>query len=127
MAGFDFEAFKEKLKAEITEQTRTIMREIMAEFRKKEKQEPPPPLLHSFDLDTETSRKQPIEDDQETLLAEPITRQRLDVPKEVEKPDWTKDLVKTMAQMQIQIKKKGMEAPLDYADLDLYKGNDPLP
>ena len=30
--------------------------------------------------------------------------------------------------MQIQIKKKGMEAPLDYTDLDLYKGNDhPLP
>ena len=31
-----------------------------------------------------------------------------------------------MAQMQIQMKEKGMEAPLDYIDLDLYKGNDPL-
>ena len=35
--------------------------------------------------------------------------------------------MKTMAQMQIQMKKKGMEAPLDYIDLDLHKGHDPLP
>ena len=68
-----------------------------------------------------------MEDDQETLLAEPITRQSLDIPKEVEKPDWAKDLMKTIAEMQIQMKKKGMEAPLDYTDLDLHKGNDPLP
>ena len=68
-----------------------------------------------------------MEGDQETLLAEPITRQRLDIPKEIEKPDWAKDLMKTMKQMQIQMKKKGIEAPLDYTDLDLYKGNDPLP
>ena len=38
-------------------------------------------------------------DDQETLLSEPITRQSLDIPKEVEKPDWAKDLMKTMAEM----------------------------
>ena len=25
------------------------------------------------------------------------------------------------------MKEKGMEAPLDYTDLNLYKGNDPLP
>ena len=35
---------------------------------------PPAPQYRPFDLDTETSGKQPIEDDQETLLAEPITR-----------------------------------------------------
>ena len=29
--------------------------------------------------------------------------------------------------MQIQIKEKGIEAALDYTNLDLYKGNDPLP
>ena len=73
MARFDFEAFGEKLKVEIAEQTRTIMREMMAEFRKEEKQEPPPPQLRPFDLDVETSGKQPMEGDQETLLAEPIT------------------------------------------------------
>ena len=37
MAGFNFEAFREKLKAEIVEQTRTIIREIMAEFRREKK------------------------------------------------------------------------------------------
>ena len=127
MAGLDFKVFGEKLKAKIVEQTRIIMREMMAEFIREKKQEPPPPQLHSFDLDAETSKKQPIEGDQETLLAEPITRQRLDVPEEIEKLDWAKDLIKTMAQMHIQINEKGMEAPIDYTDLDLHKGNDPLP
>ena len=50
----------------------------------------------------------------------------MDIPKEIEKPDWAKDLIKTMTQMQIQMKEKGIETPLDYTDLDLYKGNDPL-
>ena len=51
----------------------------------------------------------------------------MDVPEEIEKPDWAKDLIKTMTQIQIQIKKKGIEAPLDYTDLDLHKGNNHLP
>ena len=34
---------------------------------------PPTPQYRPFDLDAETSRKKPIKDDQETLLAEPIT------------------------------------------------------
>ena len=87
---------------------------------------PPAPQYRPFDLDAETSEKQPMEGDQETLLVEPITRQRLDVLEEIEKSDWAKDLIKTMAQMQIQMKEKGMGDPLDYTDLDLYKGNDPL-
>ena len=80
-----------------------MMREIIAEFRKEERQErqEPPPQLRPFDLDAETLRKQPMEDDQETLVVEPITRRKLDVPKEVEKSDWAKDLIKTMTQMQI--------------------------
>ena len=32
-----------------------------------------------------------------------------------------------MAQMKMQIKEKGIDAPLDYTDHDLYKGSDPLP
>ena len=84
-----------------------------------------------------------MEDDQETLLAEPMVRQRLEVPapmleepanktmieipREAERPDWAKDLVKAMAQMKMQMKEKGIDAPLDYTDFDLYKGSDPLP
>ena len=29
--------------------------------------------------------------------------------------------------MQIQMKEKGIDAPIDYINLDLYKGSDPLP
>ena len=131
---FDFESFKKKLLKEIRNEARQIVRDMMAELREERQAvapiapaAPPAPQYRPFDLDAETSRKQPIEDDQETLLAEPITRQRLDILKEIEKLDWANDLIKTMAQMQIQMKKKGIEAPLDYIDLDLYKGNDPLP
>ena len=60
-------------------------------------------------------RQRPLEDDQETILAEPTVRKRLEVPvptfeelvvrpradilRETEKPDLAKDIVKTMAQM----------------------------
>ena len=84
-----------------------------------------------------------MEDDQKTLLAEPMVRQRLEVPapileesmvrprveipREAERPDWAKDLVKAMAQMKMQMKEKGIDAPLDYTELDLCKGSDLLP
>ena len=29
--------------------------------------------------------------------------------------------------MKMKMKEKGIDAPLDYTDLDLYKGSDPLP
>ena len=172
MAGSEPESSGEKLKAEIAEQTRDIMREMFAEFKKEEKQEkqeqlrlereiragkqeqlptsqperkeqPPAPPMQPFDLDYDEVRQKPVEDDQETLLAEPMVRRRLEVPapileesairprveipREAERPYWAKDLVKAMAQMKIQMKEKGIDAPLDYTDLDLYKGSDPLP
>ena len=172
MAGSELESSGEKLKAEIAEQTRDIMREMFTEFKKEKKQEkqeqlrlereirvgkqeqlptsqperqeqPPAPLMQPFDLDYDEIRQIPMEDDQETLLAEPMVRRRLEVPapileksairprveipREAERPDWAKDLVKAMAQMKIQMKEKGIDAPLDYTDLDLYKGSDPLP
>ena len=49
---------------------------------------PPAPQYRPFDA--ETSEKQPIEGNQEILIAEPITRQILDVPEEIEKLDWIK-------------------------------------
>ena len=58
---------------------------------------------------------------------ETTIRPRADIPRETEKPDWAKDIVKAMAQMQIQMKEKGIDTPLDYTDLDLYKSSDPLP
>ena len=106
-------------------------------------EQPPAPPLRPFDLDYDEIRQRLVEDDQETMLAEPMVRQRLEVPapileesairprveipREAERPDWAKDMVKAMAQMKMQMKEKGINAPLDYTDLDLYKGSDPLP
>ena len=61
------------------------------------------------------------------MLEEPVNRPRIEIPREAERPDWAKDMVKAMAQMKMQMKEKGIDAPLDYTDLDLYKGSDPLP
>ena len=58
---------------------------------------------------------------------EPAIRPRADIPREIEKLDWAKDIMKTMAQMQMQMEEKGIDAHLDYTNLDLYKGSDPLP
>ena len=61
------------------------------------------------------------------ILEESVIRPRVEIPREAERPDWAKDMVKAMAQMKMQMKEKGIDAPLDYTDLDLYKGSDPLP
>ena len=160
MAGSEPESSGEKLKTEITEQTRDIMREMFAEFRKEDRQErqeqlriereerkgkqeePMAPPQRPFDLDYDEIRQKSVEDNQEALLTEPMVRQRIEVPapmlnesmvrpkaeipKEIERPDWAKDMVKVMAQMKMQMKEKGIDAPLDYTDLDLYKGSAPL-
>ena len=103
MAGpfnFNFESFQKDLLEEIRNEARQMVRDMMAEFREERQAVAsiapaapvtpialPAPQYRPFDLDAKTSGKQPIEDDQETLLAEPITRQRLDVLEEIEKPD----------------------------------------
>ena len=61
------------------------------------------------------------------MLDESMVRPRVEIPREIERPDWAKDMVKAMAQMKMQMKEKGIDSPLDYTDLDLYKGSDPLP
>ena len=99
---------------------------MLAESRREKRQELPVPQTRPFDLEAKDSRRRQLEDDQETLLAEPVARPRVDVPEQIEKPDWAKDLAKSMAHIQVMMKEKGMEAPLDYTDLDLYKGDNPL-
>ena len=99
----------------------------MAEERRQGRQEPLVPLACPLDLDAEDSRSQQLKDDQETLLAEPVIRQRVDVIENVEKPDWAKDLTKSMAQMQLMMKEKGIDAAINYSDLSLGEDDDPLP
>ena len=78
IASFDPDAFKEQLKAEMAEQTQTIMWEMLAEMIEaaRQKQHVSQPL--PFDLDAENSKRQQIDDDQETLLAELVARQNMD-------------------------------------------------
>ena len=61
------------------------------------------------------------------ILRESVIRQRSEILRKAERPDWAKDMVKAMTQMKMQMKEKSIDAPLDYTDLDLYKGSDPLP
>ena len=86
-SGFDSESFKKELLKEIRNEAQQMIRDMMAELRKERQAVPPAapvaptalpaPQYCPFDLDAETSGKRPMEDDQETLLAEPITQQRL--------------------------------------------------
>ena len=62
-----------------------------------------------------------------TVLADPICQRNMGQAENAEQPDWAKNLTKTMAQMQIMMKEKGMTTPMDYVDLDLYEEDDPLP
>ena len=90
---------------------------MLVESRREERQELPVPQTHPFDLEAEDSRSRQLEDDQETLLAELVARPRVDVLEQAKKLDWAKDLTKSMAHMQVMMKEKGMETPLDYIDL----------
>ena len=56
-----------------------------------------------------------------------MTRQRVDISENIEKSDWAKDITKTMAQMKLMMKEKGIKSPMDYTGLDLDEGGDPLP
>ena len=44
----------------------------------------------------------------------------------MEQSDWAKDLTKTIAQMQMMMKKNGMATPMDYTDLTLDEEDDTL-
>ena len=47
--------------------------------------------------------------------------------KNVEKIDWAKNINKVMTQMQMMMKEKGMDSPMDYVDLSLNEDDDLLP
>ena len=93
LVSFDPKQFK----AKITEQTREIMREIMEKERRHGRQKPPIPPSRPFDLNAKNFGRREIEEDQETLLVEPVIRPRVDMSEGVEKPYWAKDLAKSMA------------------------------
>ena len=56
-----------------------------------------------------------------------MRHKNLDQPESAEWPVWAKHMAKTMAQVQMMMKEKGIATPADYVDLTLDEEDDPLP
>ena len=63
----------------------------------------------------------------EKLLTNPAGRQEADISETVRKTDWDKNITKVMTHVQTMMKEKGIGAPLDYTNLSLERGDEPLP
>ena len=124
--GFDPEVFKAQLKEELLVENRKMMKEMMREITKLIKESQPIPPFGLVDLDTELLVREREEDDV-TVLADPIGRRNVGQAENVEQPYWAKNMTRAMTQMQIMIKENGMTTPMDYADLTLDDEDDPLP
>ena len=68
-----------------------------------------------------------MEYDFENLLADPVGRQKANISETVEKTDWAKNITKVVTHVQMMMKEKGIDAPLDYTNLSLERDDDPLP
>ena len=124
--GFDLEVVKAKLKEELLAENRLMMRELMGEIIKLIKESQPIPPTGPINLDTELLVRE-REEDNMTVLADPIGQRNIGQAEEVEQSDWAKDMTKAMTQIQVMMKEKGMTTPMDYADLTLDEEDDPLP
>ena len=109
---FDPEAFKAQLKEELFAENRLMMKEMMREITKLIKENQPAPPTGPVDLDTELPVKNREEDDM-TVLADPVGRKNMVQIEYVEQFDWAKNMTKAMTQMQIMMKEKGMTTPMD--------------
>ena len=127
MAGeFDPEVFKVQLKEELLAENRLMMRELMGEIIKLIKESLPTPPTGLVNLDTELPVRDREEDDV-TVLAEPVGQRNMGQAENAEQSDWAKNLIKAMAQMQVMMKEKGMATPMDYTNLTLDEEDDLLP
>lgn len=132
--GFDPEAFKAQLKDELIAQlkeemideTRSMMKEMMGEITKLIRENQPVQPFTPIDLDTEILIGERKEDDV-TVLDDQIGRKSVRHTENMEQPNWAKDLTKAVTQMQMMMKENGMNAPMDYTDLNLDEEDDPLP
>ena len=124
--GFDPEAFKAQLKEELLAENRLMMKELMGEIIKLIKENLHTPPIGLIDLDTELPVREREEDDV-TVLANPIGWKNVGQAENGEQSDWAKNLTKTMAQIQMMMKENGMTTPMDYTDQTLDEEDDPLP
>ena len=61
------------------------------------------------------------------VLADPVRQRNMGPIENAEQLDWAKHMAKTMAQVQIMMKEKGITVLVDYTDLTLDGDDDPLP
>lgn len=133
-SGFDPEALKAQLKNEMMKQLKeemaaenlSMLREMMGEITKLIRENQPAQPTTPIDLDAEIPIRE-REEDNVTVLANPVGRRNIGRAEEGEQPGWAKDLTKAVAQMQVMMKEKGTATPMDYTSLILSEEDDPMP
>ena len=68
-----------------------------------------------------------MNNDEENLLANLTCRHEMDIFETVGKTDWAKNITKVVTHVQMMMKEKGIDAPLDYTNLSLEREDEPLP
>ena len=124
--GFNPEIFKAQLKEEILAENLLMMRELMGEVIKLIKENQPAPSTSPVNLNTKLPVRE-REEDNVTVLAEPVGQRNVGQAENAKQSDWAKNLTKAMAQMQVMMKENGMATLMDYTDLSLDEEDDPLP
>ena len=84
--GFDPEVFKAQLKEKLLAENRKMMKEMMGEIIKLIKENQPAPPTSPVDMDTELPVREREEDDV-TVLADPIGRGNVGQAENVEQSD----------------------------------------
>ena len=84
--GFDPEAFKAQLKEEMYTENKAMMKELLGEMTKLLKDKQPAQSSTPINLDEELQVRE-REEDEVTVLADPVRHINMDQPKGVERPD----------------------------------------
>ena len=84
--GFDPETFKAQLKEEIYTKSKAMMKELLGEMTKLFKEKQPVQPSGPIDLDAEPPVRE-REEDEVTVLADPMRRKNVDQPEGAEQPD----------------------------------------
>ena len=100
-SNFDLESLRQEILKELRDNVRQTCIEVLAEML--------------------GERLREREDDMETVLTD-LPKQELPPPAgDSEQPEWAKEMTKMRSQLQLLMKDKGLDAAIEYSDLDLVK------
>ena len=94
--GFDPKTFKAQLKEEMYTENKAMMKELLGELTKFFKEKQPAQPSGPVDLDAELPVRE-REEDEVTVLADPMRHRNANQPEGAKQPDWAKHMAKTMA------------------------------